>query len=505
MNLIKLSGTKLNINYSKIIFFFTSPLIFLGAFFAEKLLNNTFTLRQFYYIYTILLFLLFILVVFTYFLIKSDKSEILLTISFLLLIGIFAVSYRYSCGDLSYNYSILSQYINKFPYFFLQTTDFSQDYEQYTRIKAYIIGFSDLKKIEKTKILVYFYSDNISEISSGSIYLFETEKLKKFATINYLEEKSTISLSRIDAKYKIKDGNFWGKIRIKIRKILFNRIIQYYDRWNAGNIYAILTGSRQFIFQPLLKIFQNTGTSHLFALSGMHLSILLLIVGIFTSSYIVLILFSFLYLAFAGWQISFLRAFYSLLLAIIMKKYNIKPDFEKIIALITILVFISEPQNLLSISFLLSLTAIAALLATSIIFIFVKKQKSKNIFVNYILIPFTGSFQIFIFQLPLISGFFGKINLLTPLINLIAIPLFSFAIYFAIPSILFNPFLIFSNIAKGFFNSLYIFLLYISRFQKFILDIKIDIKISYIILFFIYSIYIILIERINYKKDNCKK
>jgi len=483
-----------------IIFLLTTPLILIGAYLGEVFLSYIYSLKQFYLIFSILFLFLVILILLSYFLIQTDKSKFFILLIFLFLILFFAILYRFSIGDLSYDYSILSRYISKYPYFYLQTTDFFQDYEKYTRVKAYIIGFTDLKKIEKTKISVYFYSDNISSIPSGTIFLFSTEKLKKYSNINFLESKMSISLSRIDAISKVKEGSLLAKIRVQIRKIIFNKLLKYYNRWNLGSIYAILTGSRQFVFQPLIEIFQNTGTSHLFALSGQHLSILLLIVGIFTSNSLILILFSFIYLAFAGWQVSFLRAFYSLILAIIIKKFNIKPAFENIIALLTLLVFVSEPQNILSISFLLSISAIAALLATSILFVWLTMQKEKNYIKKLILIPFIGSLDIFIFQFPLILAFFGKINLITPLINLIAIPLFSFAIYFAIPSLIFNPFYIFSNIASGFFDLLSIFLLYISKFKIFFIELKLNKSLGFFLLFFIYLIHFILIKIINIEK-----
>lgn len=484
MNLIKWLNTKGKLSCNRLIFFLTSPLILLGSFIGEQILNNIYFLNQFYLISIILLFTLLVLFVFSYILLKNNTNTILIFIIFVFIIFTFAILYRFSVGDLSYNYSTLQQYIAKYPYFYLRTTDFIQDYEKYSRIKSYIIGFTDLKKIEKTKIFVYLYSDTISSISSGSIFLFSTDTLKKYSNINYLEDKQRISLSRVDSLAKIKDGSWFGKLRIEIRKIIFERLFKYYDRWNAANIYAIITGSNQFIYQPLKDAFQKTGTSHLFALSGQHLSILLLIVGIFTSNSFIFILFSILYLAFAGWQVSFLRAFFSLLFAILIKRYNLKPSFENICAMLTLLVFMFEPTNILSISFLLSLSAILAILA---VYLMVPKSK-KKVF-KILLLPFLFSLNISIFQLPIILSTFGKTNLLSPIINLIAIPLFCFAIYFIVASLFINPFYIFSNIGSGLFNLLSLFLLFFAKFKVFILNLKLPESIGYLIFFLIYAFY----------------
>ncbi len=259
-----------------------------------------------------------------------------------------------------------------------------------------------------------------------------------------------------------------------------------------------MTGSKLFVFQPLIEVFRKTGTSHLFALSGQHLSILILIVTIFTTNSFILIIFSFFYLAFTGWQISFLRAFFSLLLAVIIKRYRIKPKFENLISILTLLVFIFEPQNLLSISFFLSLSAIIALY--SMVYF---SQLLKSITIKATILPFLASLDIFIFQFPLIASYFGFINLLSPIINLIAIPLFSFSVYFSIFSLIFNPFLIFSNIGGGLFNLLSIFLILIKRIKFFILEINLEKSICFTLLFIIFLIHYLLIKIII--KDEIEK
>ncbi len=477
-------------NYSSLIFFFTTPIIFIGAFLGEFLLNNTYSINQFYITISLLFLPLAIIIsIVAFLLIKQDNFNLIVLILILLLIFNFSILYRYSISDISYSYSTLSMLIAKYPYFYVKTTDFYQDFEKYSRVKAYIIGFTDFNKIEKTKIAIYFYSDSMLNLASGDIYLFKSDILKKYSTLNFLENKKPISLSKIDSIKKIKEGNFINSLRMKIRIILFEKLNLYYDRWNAANIYAILTGSKQFIYQPLIEAFNDTGTSHLFALSGQHLSILLLIVGIFSTNSIILIIFSLIYLAFAGWQVSFLRAFYSLVIALIIKRYKIKICFENIIAILTLLVFITEPQSIISVSFFLSLTAIVALTA-----VFYLVPKIKGVLAKILFIPLISSLDIFIFQFPLISAYFGKINLLSPFINLIAIPLFSFAIYFTIFSLIFNPFSISSNISSGLFNLLSIFLLLCKRLKIFIIYINLSKNLGFIMLLLIYLAHYVMIN-----------
>lgn len=500
MKSIQSLNTKLSISFESIVFFLTAPLIFIGSFLAEKLLNITYNLKQFYTNYALIFLFIIICILFLIYLFGkksyNDKNDkILIFLLFILLILSFSILYRYSICDLGYNYTTISFLISKYPYFIVETTDYIQDYEKYSKVKAYIIAFTDYNKFERTKISINFYSDEVSKISAGTLFLYSSNSLKKYSTINYLEEKQRISLSRTDSISIIKNGTKFNKFRLMLRNRIFERLFKYYDRWNLGFAYAVLTGSRQFVFQPLLEVFQNTGTSHLFALSGQHLSILLLIVGLFTSNSIVLIIFSFIYLAFAGWQISFLRAFYSLIFAILIKRFNLKPKFENIIALLTLFVFISEPENINSISFMLSLTAIAALM----IYFYIDLNE-KNKFYKYLIIPFIGSLNIFIFQLPIVLTYFGRINLITPIINIIAIPLFTIALYFVIISLFFNPFMLFSNIAKGFFNLLSIILTWISKYKIFVIEAKLKPLIGYSLLFLIYLSQFILIQYLKKQK-----
>lgn len=494
MKLTQLLNIDKRVDFTCIIFFLTAPIILIGAYLATLILDITYTINLFYLVFFLILIILLLLFFVLFLMIKKESNSKIIFYIFLLLILFFSILYRYSVRDLGYNYSTLNELILKYPYFLVKTTDFSSDYEKYSRVKSYIIAFTDLKKYEKTSISVYFYSDSISQISGDTILLFSSDILKKYATKNFIEEKQLISLSKTDSISIIKSGNPINKLRVNIRKKIFENLSKNYSRWNLGSIYAVLTGSRQFMFQPLMEIFQDTGTSHLFALSGQHLSIILVIVGLFTTNPFILLFFSLLFLAFAGWQVSFLRAFYSLLLALIIKRFNIKPKFENIVSLITFLVFISEPENILSISFLLSITAIAALLSISLLL-----PKFHNNTMKFLFIPLLASIDIFIFQFPLIVSYFGKINLLTPFINIIAIPLFCLAIYFAVPSLIFNPGQILSNISSGFFNILYLFLLVISKIKIFIINIKFEKFFGFILLFLIYIIYFLLIRFKNNK------
>ena len=453
-------------------------LIFLGASIGSYLLEKTYEIEIFFKITFFLLFLLVLIFACVFIFFKKTGKSVLL-ISIILIIFLFSVFYRYIEADINYKPEILTSLIEKYPYFTVQITDFQGEYERYSKSAGYIISFTDGIDSYRTRIPISIYCDSLSSIPSGKLFLFKSHILKKYCITG-----GKISVNRIDSFKVLKQGNKFGKLRVKIKEQLYNGLLKYYDRWNAASIYAIITGSKQFAYQPLFELYRKTGTSHLYALSGQHLAILILILGIFSKNPVFLLFSSFFYLAFAGWQVSFLRAFFSLFVAYVIRYFNLKPKFENSIALVIFFVFLTQPDQTLSISMLLSITAIASLFLIYQYSEFLNSKTIKTIF-----IPILTSLDIFIFQLPLLLAFFGNANLLTPLINIFAIPLFTVALYFAILSLFINPFRIFSVISSGFFDLISIMLAKLSTFEFFVIKYNMPEIICFILMLILYFIH----------------
>lgn len=463
---------------SRILMFLLPFLIFLGAFIGSYLLKKTYEMSFFFKVSFFLLLLLILLFVVILILFEKTGKSILF-ISILLIIFLFSIVYRYIQADINYKPEILSSLIEKYPYFIAQVTDYQGEYEKYSKSAGFIISFTDGITFYSTRIPVNIYCDSLSNVSSDQLLVFKSSILKRYCITG-----GKISINRTDIFKILKQGSKFGKLRVKIKEKLYNGLLKYYDRWNAASIYAIITGSKQFAYQPLFELYRKTGTSHLYALSGQHLGILILILGIFSKNPIFLLLCSFFYLAFAGWQVSFLRAFFSLFVAYVIRYFNLKPKFENSIALVIFFVFLAQPEQILSISLLLSITAIASLF---IIYQYSEYQSSKII--KSIFIPILTSLDIFIFQLPLLLAFFGNVNLLTPLINIFAIPFFTVALYFAILSLFINPFRIFSVISSGFFDLISIMLAKLSTFEFSVIEYNMPEIICFILMLILYFIH----------------
>jgi len=165
------------------------------------------------------------------------------------------------------------------------------------------------------------------------------------------------------------------------------------------------------------ELFKNTGTLHLFAVSGMHVFIIYFIISFIINQFIIqrdlrlivsssIIIF---YLIFTGFSPSSVRAVSILVLMNIFRVFDINVSSFNILGLVGIINLFIIPESVLNTGFQMSYAATFMILYT------VKKVKNKKIL--FFLIPicsFIGIFPFSIIQ-------FGEISflgiLLTPLLS----------------------------------------------------------------------------------------
>lgn len=158
------------------------------------------------------------------------------------------------------------------------------------------------------------------------------------------------------------------------------------------------------------------GISHLFVVSGLHVNIIILIIGKILSlfklknqtSNIITFIFSTIYVVIVGFMISIIRVWISLLLKLIVKNKLTKVD---IISLNIIIVLIINPYYIYNYSFILSyLIAFFMLIYEDIL-------KLKNRFLNRIINMFILTFIIQLLTLPITITMNPDFNLVSCIIN----------------------------------------------------------------------------------------
>ena len=240
--------------------------------------------------------------------------------------------------------------------------------------------------------------------------LFNYKKYLKSKKINYIIQVQTINL--------VKKNN-------KLKYIIKNKIIEHIEKYKTSNyLKTFVLGDNSDIDNNIKNSYQINGISHLFAISGMHLSlfanILLLILKKLNEKikYIIIILFFIFFAFLTNYSPSILRAliFYVLITISKIFKLNIKQIYLLIIDFIILILY--NPFYIYNIGFIFSFTiSVSLILSTNII--------SKN----YILKIFTTSLISFLTSIPILINNYHEINLMTPINNVVFVPLISIIIF----------------------------------------------------------------------------
>ncbi|WP_051537752.1 ComEC/Rec2 family competence protein [Treponema sp. C6A8] len=155
-------------------------------------------------------------------------------------------------------------------------------------------------------------------------------------------------------------------------RLQFKRLM--YAWGNAGGLLlALLCGSREYLEPVLYSNFRTAGLSHIIALSGMHLSMFSAIALFFGSrfgrkklTFIIRVTALILFVWFAGFSPSLLRAFICSMLLLFAAIAGVKePDMLMILCFSFLLQCILSPSDLVNAGFMLSYGALAGILITS--------------------------------------------------------------------------------------------------------------------------------------------
>ena len=284
----------------------------------------------------------------------------------------------------------------------------------------------ELKSTEK--ILINYYDDidiNIGdEIKvqgqleippENTVFnLFNYKKYLKSKKINYLITPTTI--------IKIKSTN---QIKYQIK----NKIIEYIDSYKSKNyLQTFLLGDNSAISEETIASYKQNGISHLFAVSGMHLSLFSVIlifilkkIKIKENIIFIIISITFIFFAFlTNYTPSILRALLMYIFLNINKILNLKIKSIYILIITFEILVLYNPFYLYHIGFQFSYTVSFFLILFNNI---INNQK------GYIKKTLITSLIAWLSSIPISINNFFEINPLAPLINIIFIPFISFIIF----------------------------------------------------------------------------
>lgn len=274
----------------------------------------------------------------------------------------------------------------------------------------------------KEKVIGSYYSKDRLDISLGDRIVF-TGTLSEpnnntipntFNYKDYLYNHHIYYLVKID---DIKSVSKTSSVKYKVK----NYIIKRCDEFKYSDYFrAFLIGDKSQMDD--YSLFQKNGVSHLFAISGMHLSLLSsIILFLFKKSrfkWVITIVFLICFSIITNYSASIYRSLFLFIFIYLNKRFDLGLKTVNVLILVLVFLLIINPLIIYDMGFLYSACVSLGLILSN-------KYMKRNYFVNL----FITSFIAFLFSLPITLYYNYEINIMQILNNMIIVPLVSVIIY----------------------------------------------------------------------------
>lgn len=340
----------------------------------------------------------------------------------------------------------------------------------------------------KEKVLVNYYSDiNVSygdyiyvygvfkkPKENGNFNLFNYKRYLLSNKINYVVTASKITIIK-------KNDNVFYTLK--------NNLLKRIESANRskGYILAFLYADKSLIEKDIYTKYQKIGVSHLFAVSGMHVSLISIVLLKLLNKikerkrYIIVSIFLSIYLFLTNFTISMVRATFQFILFFINKSFKLNIDNSNLVILLFLILVIINPYNIYNIGFLFSF-----------IISFTLIRCSKLIKGKFIIKSLKTSLISFFSSMPVLINNFFEVNFLGIILNIIYIPFVSYILF---------PLSLVTVLFPSLDNILYMFISYFEKITDFFSNIKfLSFSICKMNIFLIIIYYIIFIYILKRKK-----
>ncbi len=288
----------------------------------------------------------------------------------------------------------------------------------------------------KENIILNYYVDTYDELNKLNDVLYEGVTITAHGTLNQ-PSNNTIPNTFNYKKY-LKSKKIYYTFNADVLEVVGQNSNIYYQfkHWlskriesidDTGYIKAFVLGSKSEIDEDIFKTYQNNGITHLFAISGMHISLfssilLFLLKKIHlkdNQAYPIILLFLLGYTFLVSFTASVVRAFTLYLLLYLNKRLKLGATTTRIFIYAIVLILLLNPFFILDIGFLYSsLTSFGLILFSD----YLKTS-------NKVLALLRVSLIALLFSLPITINNFYEYNFLSILANILIVPLVSTIIY----------------------------------------------------------------------------
>ena len=286
-----------------------------------------------------------------------------------------------------------------------------------------------IKEKNKTEKILVNYYEKIDKINLGDkVKIKGTLKLPSKNTVpNLFNYRTYLNNNNI---YYILTASEITKIKnnTKILTHYKNKLQKYINRKKAHTYLNIfILSNKNDLDKEVLNSYQVNGLSHLFSISGMHITLLLgTILKLLDKvsynryyKYVLLIIILIIYMYLTDFTPSILRSGIMFILLTLNKLFNFKIKTKNIIMLTFIIIVLINPYYIYNLGFQLSyLISFYLIIFAHII------NKHKNYFKKL----FVTSLISFLVSFPIIISNYYQVNLLSILINLLFVPIISYIV-----------------------------------------------------------------------------
>lgn len=239
-------------------------------------------------------------------------------------------------------------------------------------------------------------------------------------------------------KYLSTNGIFYLMTIDKFEKVGNNTSIIYYIKnkliGRINNIKKSGSYVKTFVLaineidKDVRSSYQYNGISHLFSISGMHITLFAtFLLGTMNKisynryfNYFIVNLFLIFFMVLVGFTASSVRSVLMFILFSINKLFNLKIKSLDIMLMVLIVLLLINPFYLNSVSFLFSYIISTGIVVANRNIKQIKNKLVKNLYISFIS---------FMFSLPICINYFNQVNVLSVVLNLFFIPLVSSIIF----------------------------------------------------------------------------
>lgn len=253
-------------------------------------------------------------------------------------------------------------------------------------------------------------------VVTGELTLPRSNTIPKgFNYKNYLYSKNMKYIIQVDNYSKL-----GSKLTIQRIPHIISKYIDSNFPKSKAYIKTFILADKSEFDQSFINSINDLGISHLFAVSGLHITLLVLTLEKFikTKRRFIITVFLVIYIVLTAFSPSVVRASLLYILIQIVKKYKLKLSNLDVLSIIFIGYLVISPYMYYNMGFVLSFTVTFSILLTPYLF------KSKNV-INSL---FTVSLVAFLTTIPIVLSLNYQLNIYSLIINVVMILYMSYVI-----------------------------------------------------------------------------